>query len=256
MYNCGWAVTAELKFRQVYGDYTYQAYGDSCGSYIRYNELQRPASGFNRYVNPPVYSWALGNLYNAGIHTANLAWIDAAVTKAGAAVKAWVEEEPTLLSNETWAMSGGATMWGLLNSYFRRYDAQIPAWLQTYKDYMDVFATPGDFTNAWNGWYALGHRAVGEALQDAYHLGVHVVLTDTLIAEDGDGDGGILAQPEGRHRADRGRDQRCLERVRPPRPPRSGRHLLGRGARSGRERGVPRTDPVVRSKPALTADQR
>ncbi len=196
MYNCGWAVTAELKFRQVYGDNTYQAYGDSCGSYIRYNELQRPTSGFYRMVNPPVYSWALGNLYNAGIHTANQAWIDAAVTKAGLSVKTWVEGEPTLLSNETWAMSGGATMWGLLNSYFRRYPAQMPAWLQTYKGYLDTYATPGDFTNAWNGWYALGHRAVGEALQDAYHLGVHVVLTDTLIAEDGDGDGGIPARPE------------------------------------------------------------
>jgi hypothetical protein len=196
MYNCGWAVTAELKFRQVYGDNSYQAYGDSCGSYIRYNELQRPTSGFYRYVNPPVYSWALGNLYNAGVHTANMAWINAAVTKAGASVKTWVEGEPTLLSNETWAMSGGATMWGLLNSYFRRYEAQMPAWLQTYKNYMDTFATSGDFTNAWNGWYALGHRAVGEALQDAYHLGAHVVLTDTLIAEDGDGDGGIPARPE------------------------------------------------------------
>jgi hypothetical protein len=196
MYNCGWAVTAELKFQQVYGDDTYFAYGDSCGSYIRYNELQRPTSGFYHFVNPPVYSWALGNLYNAGAQTGNMAWMNAAVTKAGQSVKDWVEGEPTLLSNETWAMSGGATMWGLINSYFRRHEAEMPAWLQTYKGYMDTFATSGDFTNAWNGWYALGHRAVGEALLDAYHLGVHVVLTDTLIAEDGDGDGGIPARPE------------------------------------------------------------
>ncbi len=196
MYNCGWAVTAELKYRQVYDDDTYQAYGDSCGGYIRYNELQRPASGFYRYVNPPVYSWALGNLYDAGIQQGKLEWAEAAVTKAGQSVKVWVEGEPTVLSNETWAMSGGATMWGLINSYFRRHEAEMPGWLQTYKGYMDTFATSGDFTNAWNGWYALGHHAVGQALLDAYHLGVHVVLTDTLIAEDGDGDGGIPARPE------------------------------------------------------------
>lgn len=196
MYNCGWAVIAELKFRQVYGNTTYQAYGDSCGSYIRYNELQRPTTTFYRYVNPPVYSWALGNLYTAGALTGNTAWMDAAVTKAGLSIKPWIEGEPTLLSNETWAMSGGATLWGLLHSYFRRHEEEMPAWLQTYKDYLETYSTPGDFTNAWNGWYALGHRAVGEALLDAYHLGVHVVLTDTLIAEDGDGDGGIPARPE------------------------------------------------------------
>ena len=30
---------------------------------------------------------------------------------------------------------------------------------------------------------------------DAVHLGIHVVLTDTLVAEDGDRDGGIPAKP-------------------------------------------------------------
>jgi hypothetical protein len=146
-------------------------------------------------VNYPVYSWAIGNLYSAGIHNANLEWIAAAVAK-GEVVKGWVEAEPTVLANETWAMSGGATMWGILGSYFRAHPDETTPWLLTYKDYMDIFSTPGQFTNAWNGWYALGHRSVGEALADAYHLGIHVTLTDTLIAEDGDGDGGIPARPE------------------------------------------------------------
>jgi hypothetical protein len=195
MYNCGWATRAEIKYRDVYGDEAYHAYGDSCASYIRYHTLIRPGSGFNQYVNPPVLSWAVGNLYWAGVRGNRVDWRQNALQQ-GATVKGWVEGEPVLLANETWAMSGGATMWGLLNSYFSGNPGQMPAWLTTYKSYMDTTATPGSFTNAWNGWYALGHRAVGEALGSAYHLGIHLRRTEGLIAEDGDLDGGIPARLE------------------------------------------------------------
>ncbi len=196
MYNCGWAARAELKYRQVYGDDTYQSYGDSCASYIRYNTLDRPAAGFYRYVNPPVLSWALGNLYHVGTHAGNIEWREEAVRQAGEKVKVWVEEEPSILGNEIWAMSGGATMWGLLKSFFFAHPESIDVWVPLYKDWMDPFSNPGDFQNAWNGWYALGHRATGEALDDQFHLNLHIALTDTLIAEDGDEDGGIPARPE------------------------------------------------------------
>ncbi|MCK4304322.1 MAG: hypothetical protein KAY24_08805, partial [Candidatus Eisenbacteria sp.] len=196
MYNCGWATRAELKYRQVYGDDTYKDYGDSCASYIRYHTLDRPSYWFYRYVNPPVLSWALGNLYFAGIHGANVEWMEEAVRQARERVKVWVEEEPELLGNETWAMSGGATMWGLLSSFFSAHPESADAWVPLYKDWMDVFSDPGEFQNAWNGWYALGHWATGTALDDPYHLDLHIMLADTLIAEDGDGDGGIPARPE------------------------------------------------------------
>lgn len=196
MYNSGWATCAELKYRDVYGDATYHAYGDSCASYIYYHTLVRPQYGAARYYNPPVYAWALGNLYERGVREGVAAWRENAVQQAGGSVKAWVEGEPALLSNEAWAMSGGATMWGLLNSYFRAHWTEAPTWLATYKSYMDTTVTAGQFSNAWKSWYALGHRAVGETLDDAYHLGIHLRRTDELIAEDGDSDGGIPARLE------------------------------------------------------------
>ena len=197
MYNCGWAVRAEMIYRLVYDDDTYKAYGDSCGSYIRDHTLIRPGgTGFYQYVNPPVLSWALGNLYHAGHTQGRSDWTDAAVLKAETQVKVWVEGEPTLLSNETWAMSGGATMWGLISSYFQAHPGEAPVWLATYKDFMDTYSTSGSFTNAWNGWYALGHFATGDILANPTHLAYHVALTDTLLYEDGDDDGGVPARPE------------------------------------------------------------
>lgn len=197
MYNCGWAVRAALKYRDVYGDATYQAYADSCGSYLRDHSLIRYGSPFYDAVNVAVLSWAMGNLYWAGVHEGRPDWINAAVQQSRDRVKVWVDGLPSLLGNETWAMSGGATMWGLLNSYFLAVPDSTQPWLARRKANMDVFSSPGQFTNAWNGWYALGHRATGLALgNDNYHLGVHISLTDYLINEDADSDGGLPARPE------------------------------------------------------------
>jgi hypothetical protein len=195
MYNCGWAVRAEQKFRDVYGDLTYKAYGDSCAGYLRYHTLRHFNNSFYDNVNTHVLAWACGNLYLAGVHEGNQAWKDRAVSEMQTKVKVWVEADPTQLANETWAMSGGATMWGLLNSYFLANPGEAPAWLAAYKGSMDTYSSPGDFTNAWNGWYAYGHRAVGLTLHDSAHLALHIALTDTLKAEDGDEDGGVPAKP-------------------------------------------------------------
>ena len=39
-YNCAWALRAEMEYRQVYGDNTYEAYADSCASYLCHNPLK------------------------------------------------------------------------------------------------------------------------------------------------------------------------------------------------------------------------
>jgi|GEM_PF-1145271 len=196
MYNCGWATRAELKFRRTYFDQRFRAYGDSCASYIAHHTLVRPGSSFYNYVNPPVLSWALGNLYYVGQQTGNPQWMTYAAQEAEAKVKPWIEGEPTLLGNQTWAMSGGATMWGFVNSYLAAHPESTATWLPRYKGFMDTSSDPGDFTNAWNGWYALGHRSVGLALRDPQHLAVHIDLTSFLRAEDADEDGGVPARPE------------------------------------------------------------
>jgi len=196
MYNCGWAARAELAYRQAYGDETYRAYGDSCANYIVDQTLSLPADPFYRRVNPPVLAWALGNLYLRGVGDGVAAWRTAAASKAAARIKPWIENDPEILRREIWAMAGGAAIWGLLESYFAAHPESIATWVPLYADSVDTFSSPGEFQNAWNGWYALGHRALGEALDSAYHLGLHLGLTDTLVAEDGDGDGGIPARPE------------------------------------------------------------
>lgn len=195
MYNCGWAVSAELKYRDVYGDLTFKTYGDSCASYLRYHTLNRFGSSFYDYVNPPVLAWAMGNLYYAGVHENKAIWRDTATAQLRDKVKLWVDGEPTLLANETWAMSGGATIWGMIEGYFPAYPDSTYPWLDRNKGQLDTYASPGDFTNAWNGWYALGHRSTGRAIADPYHLGLHIALTDTLMFEDGDQDGGVPAKP-------------------------------------------------------------
>jgi hypothetical protein len=194
MYNCGWAVTAERKYREVYGDDTFKSYGDSCASYIVHHTLTRPGAGFYHYVNPPVLAWAVGNLHQAGVAENRADWRMHALDE-GRVVKEWVEGEPTLLGNETWAMAGGATIWGLLESYFQERPDSVSVWLPLYESELDEFSDPGDFQNAWNGWYALGHRATGLALDDPDHLGTHIALTDYLVAEDADSDGGLPAKP-------------------------------------------------------------
>ena len=196
MYNCGWATFAEWFYRSVTGDTTQKVYGDSCADYIVTRNLNRQGTPFEQQVNPPVLAWAAGNLWTVANAQGNVAWRDAAEAR-GLKVKGWVEGEPTLLSEETWAMSGGASMWGILNSWFRENPESTAIWTNERKDSMDAYALPlGGFTNAWNGWYALGHHAVWEAiLYDAARLRA-LAIVDTLVAEDGDVDGGIPARPE------------------------------------------------------------
>ncbi|MCA9726642.1 MAG: T9SS type A sorting domain-containing protein [Candidatus Eisenbacteria bacterium] len=195
MYNCGWAVRAERKYREIFGDESFHAYGDSCASYIANHTLSQPAAGFYHFLNPAVLSWAIGNLHQAGVAASRSDWTDRALTE-GRKVKGWVEAEPTILANETWAMSGGATLWGLLESFFQERPDSVAIWVPSYAAQLDDFSTPGQFQNAWNGWYALGHRAAGLALGDVGHLATHITITDFLVAEDADTDGGIPARPE------------------------------------------------------------
>lgn len=190
MYNCAWALAAEGAYQEAFGDGTYRAYADSCARYIRDHALVRFGTGFYAYVNPPVYAWALGNLYAAGARGGDLDWVGAAVTKSDT-VRQWVEEEPALLSDETWAMSGGATIWGLLASYFRAHPDEAGDWLGAYADQLAAGADPGAYQNGWDAWYALGHWAVAEAWEATEHYDLHADLTAALIAEDGDLDGGI-----------------------------------------------------------------
>jgi hypothetical protein len=194
-YNCGWAVRAGMKYEEVFSDPTYKVYVDSCANYLATYTLTREGtSTFHYLVNPPVLAWGAGNLRKYGVVYADSIWKDRG-WKRGRRAKGWVEEDSLVLGNEEWAMSGGAVMWGILESYFDEYPGEEAAWVATYVAQMDTIADPGDFENAWQGWYALGEKRLQESTGDPVWGDRHRNLTDYLLAFDTDHDGGIQANP-------------------------------------------------------------
>jgi hypothetical protein len=194
MYNVGWGMAAETEYRAAYGDTTYKWYADSCANYVATHTLVRPEDEFNRNVNPPVLAWAAGNLYRYGAQEGSDFWKNRGANRGGR-VKGWVEEDSTIVSTEEWAVSGGAVIWGCLESYFAKNPGEMEAWMQQYAPLMDPWADPDQWSSAHDFWYALGHRAAGEALSDAAMVAHHQAITDSMQSTDGDADGGIPATP-------------------------------------------------------------
>ena len=195
-YNCGWALRAGMEFTRVFADTTHKAYVDSCANYLSANTLSVTGSGnMHDRVNPAVLSWGAGNLRAYGVAASDSLWM-ANGWKRGRRAKNWVDADPGILGREEWAMSGGAVMWGLLESYFDEYPAEEAAWVASNAGFMDTFADPGSWENAWQGWYAFGWKRLEESTGDPAHGMNHRSLTDYLLAFDAtDLDGGIQGQP-------------------------------------------------------------
>lgn len=188
-YVGGWGLLAEMKYRQVFGDSSHRAYADSAADYYLQNGLNHEYNTLNLMVK----AWAMGCLYLYGEEVGNPSYTFHADWEA-TRMKAWVEADPShRLALEDWAMSGGAVVWGLANSYFRANPDQAPAWMATYAPYMKTFDPSGSWVLAHNAWYALGHWTAYRATADLVYRDNHHFLTDTLLAQDGDLDGGIPA---------------------------------------------------------------
>jgi hypothetical protein len=194
-YNCGWALRAGLKYEEVFSDFTHEAYLDSCASYLATFNLNLAGNEFNQNVNPPVLAWAAGNFRAYAVDEGNAGWM-ATAAQRGDRVKGWVETDPAILATEEWAMSGGAVMWGLLESYFDANPGEEAAWVATYAASMDTVSSPGSWENAWQGWYAIGEKRLEESTGDPVWGDRHLALTEYLLAFDAtDDDGGITANP-------------------------------------------------------------
>ncbi|MBZ0267440.1 hypothetical protein K8I85_04745 [bacterium] len=192
-YNCGWAVRAGMKYEQVFGDLTHKTYVDSCADYLADHNLQLTGvGGLYDEVNPPVVAWGGRNLYAYAVAEGDSAWRDAG-WRRGRRAKNWVDANATILGHERWAMSGGAVMWGVLGSYFEEFPDEEAVWLATHTAEMDTVADAGSFDHAWNGWYALGAKALEESTGDPLWGDRHQALADYLLAFDTDADGGIPA---------------------------------------------------------------
>jgi hypothetical protein len=196
VWNCALLLFAESKYREVFGDTTYRPMADTCVQYIYEHPLPFDLiNPFYARLHPKVTAFAAGNLYRYGIETGDSVMVDTALVY-GERVRIWIEEDPeTRLNDEVWAMSGGTLVWGLCNSLFLSDSTYGVTWLNTYLPLMEYFEPSGDWSNSWNIWYANAYNHAGRITGDPIWREYHHSLTDSLLVQDLDDDGGI---PPGR----------------------------------------------------------
>ncbi len=183
VYNCGWAMVAEPMYRAATGDTAFRNYAIQCAQYV----MSNPLGSSNLLTH--VQAWAAGALYDFGVETGDGAMRASAVAY-GEAMRQRIETTPSILSSESWAMAGGAALWGVLRSTFRENPGGR-TWAQTYAPLLDVVDLSGSWRLAHTGWYALGHYEAWKATGDPAFLLDHRTAYDYLVAADGDDDGGI-----------------------------------------------------------------
>jgi len=194
VYVGGWGMRAEMKYRQIYNDETYKDYGKNCADYIRDTSLA--FENISNAVFLLCQTWADGNLYDYGVYVGDETYKDSAVTRSEQ-IKSLVESNTSLLSRNMWALSGGVIPWGLDHTYFKKNGGKKD-WMKTYEPYMSDYLdyTYGNWHSAWNMWYALGHWTCYLATWDNNMFKTYQWLTDHLIADDGDHDGGVPASEQ------------------------------------------------------------
>ncbi|UCC11761.1 MAG: T9SS type A sorting domain-containing protein [candidate division WOR-3 bacterium] len=190
VWNCGLALFCEQIYRNTFNDTTYSWYADTCVEYMYEHPLPFDQPTY-QMLHPKVTSLAAGMLYQYGKEQNNQVYKDTALVY-GNRVKAWIEANPaTNINNEQWAMSGGTAVWGICRSVFDDDTAAGIAWLGTYIPYMKYHQPTGTWNNSWNIWYANAYNGAARILDNATYVDYHHSLTDTLLVQDYDDDGGV-----------------------------------------------------------------
>lgn len=176
VHNCGWGLVATMEYTEAYGENDdYIAYGDSCARYIDDWRLSWSSTGVQ--LNPLSAGFGAGALYLYGVWRDNQEWIDAS-QEIATEVKNWIDASPNRLnSNETWAMSGGTAMWGVVTALYSDDPEGGAAWIPTVSEFMDTYSGPGSWNNSWTVWYghawAAIHRVLGD--QESYDNMIEVI---------------------------------------------------------------------------------
>ncbi|UCG30165.1 MAG: T9SS type A sorting domain-containing protein [candidate division WOR-3 bacterium] len=192
VWNCGLALFAESMYRNTIGDTTYRPYADTCVGFMLSNPLDfTGVSSYYQRLHPKVQSLVAGMLYQYGKEMSNQAWKDTAVAY-GTRVREWIEANPdTNINDEVWAMSGGTAVWGLCRSIFDADTSYGISWLNVYLPYMKYFQPTGTWNNSWNIWYANAYNHSARITQNLTYVDYHHSLTDSLLVQDYDDDGGV-----------------------------------------------------------------
>lgn len=192
VWNCGLALFAESKYRNVISDSSFLSYADTCAKYIMDHPLPfDDPLPFYRRLHPKVTSMASGMLYQYGKELSNQIFMDTALVFADS-VRVWIELDPNInINDEAWAMSGGTAVWGLCRSLFDADTSAGITWLGSYLPYMKYYQPTGNWNNSWNIWYANAYNFSARILQSSTYVDYHHSLTDSLLIQDYDDDGGV-----------------------------------------------------------------
>jgi hypothetical protein len=192
VWNCGLGMFAEGKYREVTGDSVFYWYADSCIGYMFSHPLAfTGVSGYYMRLHPKTTGLAAGMLYQYGKQNNLPECMDTALIY-GARVMNWLEKDPGVnLNDEIWAMSGGTCIWGICRSIFEHDSTLGREWLYTYLRFQKYLEDFGQWNNSWNIWYAHGYNFSGRIMRQYRYRLYHHNLTDSLLVQDGDNDGGV-----------------------------------------------------------------
>lgn len=193
IYSSAWALVAEKEFRQAYDNWSYNSYANASASFMITNDGREPDFWWKPLQRKYIKGWAAGTLYDWALSMDNDSAKQAAVN-FGSDLMAAVENNVSILSNESWALSGGATFWGITHSVMQAYPNRT--WVEIYAPYlktevMEPGTGPGNSQNGWEAWYALGYYGAFNVTSNQSFYGIYQNITDRLIDRDGDRDGGI-----------------------------------------------------------------
>jgi MYXO-CTERM domain-containing protein len=199
-YNCGWGMRAVIEYETANpGDMSHHAYGAMCASHAQL------AKGFQimDLADAATEAWTASGLWLWGDYTSDQTLKDDAAM-IGGQVKAWLDATPSRVHMTYWAASGGATFYGVVNSYMKEHPTELQPWVTTMAPQLGGWidesqADPQhhnwtDWRNAWNAWNMLANFAayhvMGEPV-DSPQLATALSIYQMLIAQDTDMDGGI-----------------------------------------------------------------
>lgn len=193
VYSSAWALAAEQKFREVYGDWSYSWYANASMWFIDNVSAMEPSIFFNLTTKKHIRGWAAGNMYSYALGVGNETAKWNAVEYGNQTMRA-IEAEPQLLSLEGWALAGGTSMWGIWQSSMQEFPNA--SWMRVYAPYLKkAVINPGTGAGrsqiGWEAWYAGGHYGIWEITGDRQYYLHFLNITDRQIAADGDGDGGL-----------------------------------------------------------------
>jgi hypothetical protein len=202
VYNCGWGVRAVIEYEAVTGDTSHHAYGQTCADHIAANAMGLVSMDAELLDVAPA-AWAASGLWLWG-DTYGDATAKTTAAAIGGAVKAWIEEDPTLFLPETeWAATGGATFYGVVESYMKENPSELVPWVAQYAPMLGGWIDesqpldPNDWTdwrNAHAGWNMLAQftaaHVLGAGAGDANEQIAADILTK-LVAQAMTGTGGI-----------------------------------------------------------------